>query len=138
MGIPETRGTVPAISKHIRAEDTLSSAGKSIRVDEPADLGIIVPALEIVESRFCVVEVAATVKKAVYAEGLEGHLIDDISQSNGYPREFIGVGKCRATDIVKTVFVENKTKSMLTSVDQLMKFEAASSGCASVLERQVK
>ena len=62
-------------------------------------------------------------------------MIDDISQSNGYPHKFIGVGKCRATEIVKTVFVENKTKSMLTIIDQLMKLEAASSVCASVKDK---
>ena len=45
---------IPTVREHVRPEDALPCAGKCVRVDEPAYLGVIVPALEVVESHLLV------------------------------------------------------------------------------------
>jgi hypothetical protein len=43
---------VQAICKHVVSNKSLTSAGKGIRIDEPADAGIVISALEVVEPGF--------------------------------------------------------------------------------------
>ena len=50
-GIDITDWIVQAIGKHIVAQDTLAGGNKGIGIDESADLGVIISALEIVEPR---------------------------------------------------------------------------------------
>ena len=38
-----------AISKHIIAQDTLTSRNKGICINEPAQFGIVIPALDVIE-----------------------------------------------------------------------------------------
>ena len=64
--IPIANRIVEAISKHIIAHDPLTCRCVYIRIDKSADLGVIISALEVVEFRLGVVDVAAI------AEGVEG------------------------------------------------------------------
>jgi len=41
---------ISALCKHIVADKTLSRAGKLVGIDESADLGVVISALEVVES----------------------------------------------------------------------------------------
>ena len=58
-------GIVAAVCKHIMAQESLTSASKGIRIDEPADAGIVVTALQVVEPGFSVVVVAVPFVKAI-------------------------------------------------------------------------
>ena len=49
--------SVPAIREHITPQDALAGACKRICVDEPSDLGIIVPALQVIQPRLGIVVV---------------------------------------------------------------------------------
>ena len=50
---------VVAIREHIATDEALTGGDEAIRVDKPADLRIVIPALQIIESRLFVVVVAA-------------------------------------------------------------------------------
>jgi len=60
---------VQAISKHIVAQEALSGGYKSISIDKSANFGIIIPALEVIEAGFGVVDIAAVAQGVVGAEG---------------------------------------------------------------------
>lgn len=51
-----------AIGKHIVADDALSGRGVAVRVDESAPAGVVIPALQVVEACFAVVDIATSSK----------------------------------------------------------------------------
>ena len=51
-------GIIPTIRKHIVSAKSLSGTCKGIRIDEPADGGVVVTALQVVEPGLSVVVVA--------------------------------------------------------------------------------
>ena len=59
---------ITTICKHIVADEALSGAGITVRINEPANLGVIVAALEIVEAGFGIVIVAAVAERVNLCE----------------------------------------------------------------------
>ena len=57
-GILTIHRVVATIGKHVITEKTLPRASKGIRIDESADAGIVISALQVVEPGFSVVVVA--------------------------------------------------------------------------------
>ena len=57
-GITTIHRVVATIGKHVITEKTLPRASKGIRIDESADGGIVISALEVVEPGFSGVAVA--------------------------------------------------------------------------------
>ena len=58
--------TIPAIRKHIAAEDALAGGGEAVCIDKSADLRIVITALEVIESRLLGVLEAKTHNKYWY------------------------------------------------------------------------
>ena len=50
---------IVAVSEHIESGKAISCAGIAVRIDESANLGVIITALEIVEAGFGVVVIAS-------------------------------------------------------------------------------
>ena len=57
--------TIVTIRKHIVPKEALTGRSERIRIDESADGGIIVTALQVVEPGFSVVNVAASFVKSI-------------------------------------------------------------------------
>ena len=53
----------PAICKHIASKDALAGGGVAVRVDESAEGGIVIPALQIIQSQLLNGAVAVRSKK---------------------------------------------------------------------------
>ena len=49
---------IQTICKHIIAQQALAGGNEGVGVDEAAEFGVIISALEIIESRFVVVDIA--------------------------------------------------------------------------------
>ena len=64
-----TNRIVPAIRKHIISIDALSRRQIRIRIDKSTPRWVIVPALQIVQPRFRVVDVSAVAQRVLFAEG---------------------------------------------------------------------
>ena len=60
-GITTIHRVVATIGKHVITEKTLPRASKGIRIDEPAEGGIVVTALQVVEPGFSGVAVAVLI-----------------------------------------------------------------------------
>ena len=58
-------GIVITICKHIVTQEALTSGCKGIRIDESAGAGVVVTALQVVESGFSVVVVAVPFVEAI-------------------------------------------------------------------------
>ena len=67
-----TNRIVPAICKHVMSIEALSRGQIRIRIDKPAPLRVIVPALQIIQPRLGVVNITAVAKGIGCAEG-RGH-----------------------------------------------------------------
>ena len=61
-----TDGIIPAVGKHIVAEDALTGGNESIDIDESADRGVVISTLEIVETRLGVVQLASSAKRRLF------------------------------------------------------------------------
>ena len=64
-----TNRIVPAICKHVMSIEALSRGQIRIRIDKPAPPRVIIPALQIVQPRFRVVDVSAVAQRVLFAEG---------------------------------------------------------------------
>ena len=64
--IDEIYRIIAAIGEHIAAEDALSGGGEAVRVEEAAEGGVVVSALEVVESRLYGLGVATTQKISLF------------------------------------------------------------------------
>ena len=53
---------IPTVCKHIVPQEALAGTGVAVSVEEAAQGGIVVSALEVVEARLCIVVVAAGAK----------------------------------------------------------------------------
>ena len=60
---------IVAIRKSVTAEDSLASRQIAIRIDKPAPPRIIIPALQIIQPRFRVVDIPAVAQGVLCAEG---------------------------------------------------------------------
>ena len=60
---------VQAIGKHIVSENALPCRYIPIRIDKPSHFGVIIPAVEVVQSRFGVVVISAVAQGVDRAEG---------------------------------------------------------------------
>ena len=67
--IYETHGIIVAISKHVVADKTLAGGGIGICVEETADGGVVISALQVIEAGFGVVDIAAVAEGIQYANG---------------------------------------------------------------------
>ena len=56
------RRIVCTIRKHVAAEEALTSAGVGVGVDETANDRVVIAALEVIPSRFCLILVPAKAK----------------------------------------------------------------------------
>ena len=61
---------VVAISEHIAAEDVLPGGGEAVRVDEAADLRVVITALQVIESRLLSVGLAKDAKNGSILPGM--------------------------------------------------------------------
>ena len=61
--VDKVYGIIVAISEHIKSGKSLACACIAIRVDKPANFGVIITALEIIETRFSVVVVTAVAQR---------------------------------------------------------------------------
>ena len=52
VGINSKYRAIPAVSKHIVPQEALSGRSKRIRIDESADAGVVITALQVVEPGF--------------------------------------------------------------------------------------
>lgn len=59
---------ISTIGKHIVAGNALTSRNKAIRIDEPTPSGIVIPAVEVVQPRFRVVDIAPIAERVKSAE----------------------------------------------------------------------
>jgi uncharacterized protein (DUF849 family) len=57
--VHHTNWSVVAIGKHVIAQDALAGGGVGVGIDEPAQFGIIITGLEVVERSFGVLELVA-------------------------------------------------------------------------------
>ena len=64
-----TNRIVPAICKHVMSIEALSRRQIRIRINKPTPPWVIVPALQIVQPRFRVVDVSAVAQRVLCAEG---------------------------------------------------------------------
>ena len=63
---------IPAVHKHIAAEDALTGGGEAVGVEEAAKRGVVVPTLQIVKSRLGIVVVTAVTDGVDVREGSGG------------------------------------------------------------------
>ena len=61
-------GVVPAICKHIPAENALPCKSIAIRIDKPTGFGVIVSALEVVQPRLRVIDIPAVAEGVEFAQ----------------------------------------------------------------------
>ena len=52
VGINSKYRAIPAVSKHIVTQETLTRRGEGVRIDETTDAGIVISALQVVEPGF--------------------------------------------------------------------------------------
>ena len=50
---------IPAIGKHIVAEEALAGGNEDVGIDESADFGIVITGLEVIESSLSVIDLAS-------------------------------------------------------------------------------
>ena len=67
---------IPTVGKHIIAAETLPSGGIYVRIDESPQLRIIIPALQVIQAGFFVVDITAVAQGVGLAEGI-GHAACD-------------------------------------------------------------
>ena len=60
---------IPTVRKHIVPNNALPCGRIPIRIDKPAPPRVIVPALQIVQPRFRVVDIPAVAQRVLFAEG---------------------------------------------------------------------
>ena len=60
---------IPTVRKHIVPNNALPCGRIPIRIDKPTPPRVIVPALQIVQPRFRVVDVPAVAQRVLFAEG---------------------------------------------------------------------
>ena len=60
---------IPTVRKHIVSNNALPCGRIPICIDKPAPTRVIVPALQIVQPRFRVVDVSAVAQGVLFAEG---------------------------------------------------------------------
>ena len=70
--INSNNGIIATVGKHIATQETLARRSKGIRIDESADGGIVVTALEVVEPGFSVVVVATVADGINSSHGAAG------------------------------------------------------------------
>ena len=59
---------IPAIREHVVADDTLAGGDECVRVDESADLGVVVAAVQVIQSQLLVKPVARRPKTGTFRE----------------------------------------------------------------------
>ena len=69
-------GVIPAIGEHIAACNALSCGNKSIRADEPPELRVIVPAVQVIKPGLGVVIVPPIAERILVAHGVAGGVGD--------------------------------------------------------------
>ena len=57
---------VPAVREHVVANDALTGAGKLVRIDEAAGLGIVVTAVQVIQSQLLVKPVTRRPKTGTF------------------------------------------------------------------------
>ena len=72
--ILEHNRTIIAVSKHVIAQNALSSGSISIGVEEAAQVGVVIPGLEVVETGFSVLRLTA----------MPGYALDTHTKPNGF------------------------------------------------------
>ena len=58
---------IPAVGKHIVAQEALAGGGKDVGVDESAEAGIVIAGLEVVQTSFGVPDVATVTQGVIEA-----------------------------------------------------------------------
>ena len=56
-------GVIVAVGKHVIAEQALAGGNKCVGVDEPPDLGVVITALEVIQPRLIIVDIATVSKR---------------------------------------------------------------------------
>ena len=59
---------IPAIRIRVMPENTLAGGEEDIGRDEPADFGVVVPALEVIEARLFVIHIPTVTEGIILSE----------------------------------------------------------------------
>ena len=60
---------IPTVRKHIVPNNALPCGRIPIRIDKPAPPRVIVPALQVIQPGFCIVDISAVAQRVLFAEG---------------------------------------------------------------------
>ena len=69
-------GVIPAIGKHIAAGNALSCGNKSVHTDEPPELRVIVPAVQVIQPGLGIVIIPPVAEGILVAHGVAGGVGD--------------------------------------------------------------
>ena len=90
-------GVITTVGEHVVAGEALAGGGEGVRIQESAGVRIVVPALEVVQLRFGVVDIAPVAEGVVGAQGgCQG-----AGDGEGFAPGVIGVGNHRASRSVQ-------------------------------------
>ena len=62
QAVTVSNGIIKAVGKHIISEDALTCGDEGVGVEEAAEVGIIITALEVIEAGFGVLYIASTAR----------------------------------------------------------------------------
>lgn len=60
---------IPTVRKHIVPNNALACGRIPIRIDKPPPTRVIIPALQIIQPRLCVIDIPAVAQRVLFAEG---------------------------------------------------------------------
>ena len=76
-------GVVVTIGEHVIAQEALAGGGEGIGVEETAEVGIVISALEVIERCFLVIDIVTVAQGVQFADGCG--VDSDDGQGDGVP-----------------------------------------------------